>query len=146
MASKAVVLRGLPEYDEQDTASEAITPGHLIQMSSGQWRKHANAGLNAAAIFAAERDELGNDMDVAYASGDRVKAVFPYKGCRINALIASGQNLTKGTYLESAGNGTLRALATDAATDDTQRVSVVAMSAEDSGAVTVTTRHKVIIV
>jgi hypothetical protein len=30
---------------------------------------------------------------------------------RVNALIANGQNITVGGQLESAGNGTLRALA-----------------------------------
>jgi hypothetical protein len=148
--NKVIALRGEPIVDEQLTASAAITPGDLIEISSGQWQRHGSAGLNAAAVFALERDEGGvgiaTDSTDDYAVNDYVKAGFFKPGERVNALIASGQNLSQGAFLESAGDGTLRALTTDAATDDTQRVSVVAMSAEDSGAVLVKTRHAVIIV
>ena len=146
MASKVIALRGSPIVDEQLTAVEAITPGHLMEVSSGQWQKHGTAAANATAIFALERDERGSEITVAYAANDEVKAGHFAPGMRVNALIASGQDLNIGDYLESAGDGTLRALVTDAATDDTQRNSVVAMSVEDSGAVVVETRHKVAIV
>lgn len=147
MASKVIALRGEPIVDEQNTASAAITPGHLIEINAGQWRKHAGAALNAAPIFALERDEMGDDIDTAYASGDRVKAGFFTAGQRVNALIGIGQNITEGDYMESAGDGTLKKLATDAATDDTQRESVVARAAEGSGgAVAAVTRLKVVIV
>jgi len=131
--------------EEQWKASEAITPGHLIQFNSSQWRKHADAAKNAQPTFALERDEMGKDIDTAYAANDYVKAGFFHTGDKVNALIASGQDLNPGDALESAGDGTLRALATDAATDDTQRTSVVAYSAEVSGAVTVLTRHRVVV-
>jgi hypothetical protein len=137
MASKSIVLRGEPIVDEQQAASTAITPGHLIEKNNGQWRPHATAAGAGAAIFALERDELGNDIDTAYASGDYVKAAYPAKGDRINALIASGQDLHDGDQLESAGDGTLRALS---------GTNPVARSAEDSGAVTALTRHKVYVI
>ena len=146
MASNSIVLVGKPLVDEQLTASAAITPGHLIEVSSAQWQKHGTAAKNAAPWFALERDEIGKEISVAYAADDEVKAgLFP-GGSKVNAFIASGQDLNIGDYLESAGDGTLRALVTDAATDDTQRASAVAMSAEASGAVTVLTRHKVWII
>ena len=146
MASKRVALAGSPEVFEEFTASAVLTPGDLIEINSGQWRRHGTAAKNAVAAFALERDEMGDDIDVNYASGDNVKVGFFGKGMRVNAFIASGQNLSKGAFLESAGDGTLRALVTDAATDDTQRASVVAMSLEDSGAVNSKTRHRVVIV
>lgn len=146
MASKVIALRGDPIVDEALLAVAAITPGYLIEVASGKWQKHGTAAKNAAAIFALERDELGKEITEDYAINDYVKAGHFAPGMRVNALIASGQNLTIGTYLESAGDGTLRTLTTDSATDDTQRVSVVAMSVEDSGAVVVETRHKVAIV
>ena len=145
MASRKVALRGSPIVDEQDTASAAITPGDLIEIDTGQWRRHADAGLNAAPIFALERDEMGDDFDVDYASLDAIKAGYFAPGMRVNAFIASGQNLSQGDFLESAGDGTVRALATDAATDDTQRVSVVGIAAADSAAVVVKTRQVIII-
>lgn len=151
MASKVIALRGTPMVDEQFDASAAITPGHLIELFDvsgvGEWRKHGTAAANTAKAFALERDELGKEITVAYATNDKVKAGFFAPGMMVNALIASGQNLNVGDFLESAGNGTLRALTTDSATDDTQRVSVVAQSMVDTGgAVTVETRHPCVIV
>lgn len=146
MASKVIALRGEPIVDEQNSCSAAITPGDLIEINSGQWRKHAGAGLNAPPWFALERDEMGDDIDTAYASGDYVKAGFFSKGMRVNALIPIGQTLVKGDKLESNGDGTLRKLVTDAATDDTQRISVVAEAAEAVSLTAAVTRAKVIIV
>lgn len=143
-----IILRGDPNIlDQGDAAAEAITPGHLVEYdSSGDVQKHGTAAANAAAMFALEREELGDDIDTAYSANDEVKIALCAPGDEVNALIPSGQNLSKGDYLESDGAGRLRALATDAATDQDQRVSVVAMSMEDSGAVTSDTRHRVLIV
>lgn len=143
MASKKIILQGHAIIDERFPASEAITPGHLIELSGGQWRKHTGSATNAPPIFALEREELGLDIDTAYAIGDYVKAGRMSKPSKVNALIASGQNITANDYVESAGNGTLKKVATDAATDDTQRLSLVGQADETSGAVTVLTRLKV---
>jgi hypothetical protein len=113
MARLTVMLLGGDEaiYNEDSKAAEAITPGHLISLnSSGDTIKHATAG-GRANRFALERSEMGKGIDDAYAVGDTVKAAAVQKGHRVNALIASGQNITVGGILESAGNGTLRALA-----------------------------------
>ena len=145
MASARVALRGSPEVDEQTSASAAITPGDLIEIDTGQWRRHASAGLNATKTFALERDESGDGIDVDYAIDDAVKAGYFSPGQRVNAFIASGQTLSEGMFLESAGDGTLRELVTDAATDDTQRNSIVAVAAAASAAVVVKTRQVVIV-
>jgi len=106
MASKVIALRGTPMVDEQFDASEAITPGHLIELFDvsgvGEWRKHGTAADNTAKAFALERDELGKEITVAYAINDKVKAGFFAPGMMVNALIASGQNLNVGDFLESA--------------------------------------------
>jgi hypothetical protein len=131
MARVVIALLGTPIYTEEDRAAEAITPGHLIDFdASGNLVKHAGAGLNAAPMFALERDELGDDITTAYAASDIVKVGHFHKGQRVYALIASGQNISKGEYLESDGAGRLRDQTTDAATDDTQRVSTVARAIE----------------
>lgn len=147
MASKVVALRGEPLVDEQNSASQAdILPGMLIEIDTGQWRKHAGAGLNAAPWFALERDEMGSDIDTAYASGDYVKAGFFSKGMRVNILVPIGQTLVKGDKMESNGDGTLRKAVADAATDTTQRISVVAEMAEAVSLTAAVTRAKAIIV
>lgn len=135
-------LQGGPREDEQHQASEAITPGHLIEPvptgdTAGQWRKHATAGGDSARIFALERGEMGLGIDDAYAINDYVKAGHFGKGMRVNGLIASGQNLKRGNFVESAGDGTLRVLASGV---------VLGSVAEDTGAVTALSRVKVDII
>ena len=132
MARQVVKLLGEPIQNEDSKAAEAITPGHLVTFNgSGDLIKHATAGGNAARAFALEREEMGDDYDVAYAVNDYVKVGVFYPGCRVNAIIASGQNLIKGDFLESAGNGNLRKLASGVA---------LARSLETTGAVTATRR------
>ncbi len=146
MASKVIALRGEPIVDEQNSASQAdIKPGMLIEINAGQWRKHAGAGLNAGPWFALERDEMGDDIDTPYASGDYVKAGFFSPGMRVNILVPIGQTLAKGDKMESNGDGTLRKLVTDASTDDTQRISVVGEMAEAVSLTAAVTRTRLII-
>lgn len=135
-------LAGGPRENEQYPASEAITPGHLIEPvptgpTAGEWRKHATAAGNNARIFALERGEMGLGIDTPYAIGDYVKAGYFSKGMRVNALIASGQNLKRGNLVESAGDGTLRVLSSGV---------VIGSVAEDTGAVTALSRVKVDII
>ena len=114
MAKLTVVLLGneLVTQNEDNKAAEAITPGHLIDYdSNGDWVKHASAGGMSVGRFALEREELGTDMNTDYDIADTVKAGLCPRGVRVNAIIASGQNISKGDFLESAGNGTLRVYA-----------------------------------
>lgn len=130
MAKKQIALLGTPYVNEDGLAGEAITPGHLVS-GVGTIVKHATAAAYCARAFALERDELGNGVDTDYASGDTVKVGVFTPGQRVNAFIASGQNITAGALLESAGDGTLRVRASGVA---------IARSLETSGAVTVQTR------
>lgn len=110
MAKQVIVLLGQPIYAEDDKAAEAITPGHLVGYdSSGNIVKHATSAGTAARDFADMRDELGNGIDVAYAADDVVKVARCYQGMAVNAIIMSGVSVLKGAYLESAGNGSLKA-------------------------------------
>ena len=150
MALQQIRIAGVPRVDEDFTASESITAGHLIEKHVGagvQLRKHSTAAANGLAYFALEREEIGNDpSETVYTSGVIVKAGLFKKGDKVLARIATGQDLDGTEFLESAGDGTLRALAADAATDETQRESVIAQSDENTGgAVGAETFHKVII-
>jgi len=128
MAKRVIKLLGEPIQNEDDKAAEAITPGHLVTFDgSGNLIKHATAGGNAARTFALEREEMGDDIDVAYGINDTVKVGYFPPGTRVNALIASGQNLTKGDFLESAGNGGLRKFGSG---------TIIGRSLETTGAVT----------
>jgi hypothetical protein len=114
MAKRTVKLLGEPIQDEDDKAAAAITPGMLVNWNgSGDLVPHATAAATVvASTFAMEREEMANDIDTAYAIGDTVKVGFFGPGCRVNALVANAVNVAKGATLESAGNGTLRAVTT----------------------------------
>lgn len=96
-------------------ASEAITPGHLIERfnSAGviRWRK-ATADLAGPGSVALDQSMLNKGVDDAYALADLVQAGIPHKGATAWMFIASGQNITAGTLLGSAGGGTLKSGAT----------------------------------
>ena len=112
MARRVIALRGPSAGQSEDwAAAEAITPGHLVtRNSSNLLIKHNDdaPAMNVAADFAMERDEMGKDIDTAYAIGDSVKVGHFSPGDRVNAIIASGVNAAADSYLESAGDGTLR--------------------------------------
>ncbi len=129
MAERTIALLGRGIQKEAKAAG-AITPGHLVALdSSGDLIVHAAAGLNASRAFAKENEVIGKGITVAYASGDNViYEAFP-PGAEVYALVnGTAAALAIGDFLESAGDGTLQKLATDAATDDTQRASVVAIA------------------
>lgn len=103
------VLRGGPFTRREETASEAITPGHLVEFNSGSLRKHATSGGPAASMWAVEADYIGNETTDAFASGDRVPYIAAPKGTVIWAHLASGQNVARGAELMSNGAGALTA-------------------------------------
>lgn len=110
MASRAIVLQGHPIINEKGVAAEEIIPGMLVEGVDSVERQD-DAGGPATRTFALEQDMLGKDIDEVYAIGDQVQVGSFSPGDVVNALIASGQNITAGQFLEPAGNGTLRAYA-----------------------------------
>lgn len=131
MAVKTIVLRGNGIRKERQ-AGGAITPGHLVALnSSNKVVVHPTAADTAQKAFAVENDLIGNDIDTAYAADDTVLYEILPKGSEVYAfVVAGGAAIVIGDKLESAGNGTLRKVATDAATDDTERQSIVAIALE----------------
>ena len=138
MANNAIILSDLDKVCKKERiAAGTIKPGHLLEQdTNGKVVVHNSAGLNAVPMFALEdayADTSGSAkaIDTAYASNDSVFLGVCPRGVEVYALVAaSATAVTNGAFLESAGDGTLRILTTDAATDDTQRVSVVAMALE----------------
>lgn len=118
-------------------ASEAITPGHLVDRFNNngviRWRKHATAAAACAPAVATEQSMLNKGVDDAYAANDLVEVSILEPGATAWMLIASGQTITAGQKLESAGNGTLRAFA----------AGVVLFSALENKTATATTRLRV---
>lgn len=129
MAYNTIVVKGYPMRKE-DVAAEAITPGHLIDLnSSNRLIKHAGAAKTASARFAIENEVFGQGIDVAYINNDNVLYGIFRPGDEVNALVApSASAIVIGDELESAGNGTLRKVATDTATSQDERNAVVAIA------------------
>ena len=130
MASDSVTLLGTPIVTEDKTAATAITPGWLVDISTTTVVKHATAASTALPRFALERDELGSEMSVDYATGDYVKVGVFSSGMRVNALIGSGVTTAVGSFMCSNGDGTLAVLGTSSNTTNAERQSVVGQALE----------------
>ncbi len=123
--AKTIFLKGLGVRRER-TAVAAITPGHLVEITSADAvQVHSTAGGLAQKAFAVEDDLQGNSISDAYATGDRVQYNIAARGDEVNALIADGEAIAIGDKLVSAGDGTLKEL-TSESTDE----SVVAIAVE----------------
>jgi allophanate hydrolase subunit 2 len=109
MARRVIALKGDPIVNEDEVALAAFTPGHLLELTSTGVQKNTDDAANVATNFALERDEVGRDIDVDYATGDVVKVGAFAPGMRVYAFLASGQNVAKGAYLTGTTTGLLTA-------------------------------------
>lgn len=107
-----LLSRGDRMVNEDGAAGQAdIMPGMLVSGST-TIIKQAVAGENCMRRFALEREEMGKTIDTVYASGDKVKVGTMHAGDRVNALLANAHaTITAGTFVEAAGDGTVRTLA-----------------------------------
>jgi hypothetical protein len=128
-----VIFRG-GDYDlvEGKVASgQTIKPGHLVQHSAAGYRTHSVAAGSAAPSFAKERDMFGGSVDESIGAGEQLFTIHARRGCTLYARVAAGAGaIVRGDYLESAGNGTLRKVATAAATSEAARAGVIARARE----------------
>jgi hypothetical protein len=118
MAYNTVKIKKYLDIIEEYVANAAITPGMLVElMSTGKVRAHATAGAKVLAMFALEDELQGKGIDQAYAATDPVQVWVPVRGECVYALVADGQVIQIGDFLESDGTGRLtRSL--DSSNDD----------------------------
>ena len=112
MAKRSVALKGDFNRNEAKAAS-TITPGDLIELtSSGTVRRHSTVGQQAIKAFALENDLVGQGIADDYDANDVVQyGVFP-PGSEVYARLGAGLTAIRGDFLESNGNGTLKAAST----------------------------------
>ena len=108
---RTIHLGGSVTLVNDRTVSEAVTPGHLVELNAGQYRKHASAAAATTPAFALNMPELNKSYDDAYAATDQALIGIGAPGSTFLAWLASGQNVADGARLESAGGGLLTALA-----------------------------------
>lgn len=128
--------------DNEHVASAAITPGMLIELDADlKYKPHASATEMQSVIVALEQTIHDKGIDDAYAINDLVLAAHLRKGSSFNAIVPSGQDITKGDRLQSNGDGKLKeATATTAAAN-----VAVFQALETIGAVTADTRLRTLV-
>ena len=131
MTLKTVVVKGRGMRCEAK-AGGAVTPGHLIKLnSSGDAVVHATAGGVTQRSFAVENELAGNNITDAYAANDTLFYEILERGSEVYAILADSNVAVIGSFLSSAGDGTLRvastsssiAQGTGAVTDDDSAAS-----------------------
>jgi hypothetical protein len=109
MARRTVKVKKYVDIIEEIQASGTIYPGHLLELDSdGYVKAHSAAGQNALPYFALENELEGKGVSDAYSSGDKVQVWVACRGEIVNALLADGENVDEGDYLESNGDGKLK--------------------------------------
>jgi len=122
-----ILLKGEPNRKERE-AGGAISPGDLVSLnSSDNVVVHPTSGGNAVRWFAVENDIAGDDLDHAYASGEKVQVHSARPGDEMYIYLASGENVAIGDFLESNGDGTLKKFVADSAAPE-EGQSIVAMA------------------
>lgn len=105
-----------PTIDGTHAASEAITPGMLVEQfnNSGtiRYRKSTRTGLRNTLVML-DQPLYGKTIADACAANDLIEVVESKTGDVLYMLIASGANITAGSRLTDAGNGKLKAVGSD---------------------------------
>jgi hypothetical protein len=104
-----IILKNYLKVFNEFTASAAIIPGQLVELTSaGKVQKHSGAGKTAIPMFAIEDALQGKAIDEAYAANDTVRVWAPQRGDEVYALLADEESVIIGDFLESNGGGYLR--------------------------------------
>lgn len=113
---KKIVLKALNNRYDEGRGAATITPGMLVQRDDdSNIIKHATAGGPASLFFPVEESFVGKTIDDDYAIGDLVRYHMAAPGDEIYSLLADGESVAPGDYLESAGDGTFQARTTGVA-------------------------------
>lgn len=120
MPQRTIVLKGkLGRRYEEARLSVAGKPGYLMEMATGadagKYKPHATAGGNTPRVFLIEDDFKGETIDDEVAIGEIGRLWHAEPGDIVNCVLTTSQTITVGEFLESAGNGTFRTLASGTA-------------------------------
>lgn len=119
MSSKnTIVVKSYNNVRLEKVAAAAITPGHLVELTSaGKVQKHSSAAGNVLPMFAMEDYLQGKLISEDYAAAAPVQVAIPQRGDVIQARLADGESVVIGDQVESAGDGTLQKHVADSSTD-----------------------------
>ncbi len=95
--------------EEMTSTAVAIKPGALLEITSANLvQAHSNAGENVLPMFAIEDELQGNGIDDSYAVSSQVQVWIPGRGDMVYGMLADGESVVPGDFLESAGDGTVK--------------------------------------
>jgi hypothetical protein len=106
MGYNTIKLKDMLHIREEYKAASAVTPGMLLELNgSSKVQAHSSAGQNILPMVAYEDELQGKTIDEDYAADDPVQCWVPTRGDKAYLILADGQNITQGDFLESDGNG-----------------------------------------
>ena len=116
---------------EEIVAIGTITPGMLVELdTTGKVKAHSDEDGNVLPMFALEDELQGKTIDDNYVATDPVQVWIPYRGDQVNAILATGENVTIGTFLTSDGTGKLHAAPALTSTGDVAPLQIVGVATE----------------
>ena len=132
MAKNSIIIKSYVKIQEELTATAvAITPGMLLeQTSTGAVQAHSGQADNCLPMVAFEDELQGRGIDTDYAVSTRVQVLIPRRGDILNMLLADGQTVVIGDFLESNGAGALQIVVDDAPSDQTYPANIVGQAIE----------------
>lgn len=127
-------------------AGVQITPGMLIEFyttgSTTKLRPHASASETVTPMVALEKLIHNKIVDDPYHVNELVLAAHLRPGSTFWGLLPSGQDISAGEFMQSNGNGMLKSASATTAAANVARFQAL----ESVGAVTVTTRVRVLVI
>lgn len=107
--ANSIIVKNYSNVFEEYGAAAAITPGMLIQLAStGKVQAHSTAQGNVLPMFACENELEGESIGDAYAADDKVRCWVTGRGDQVRGILADGQTVVIGDFLESNGAGYLQ--------------------------------------
>lgn len=145
MAPKTILLKGDPLQKILKATAVAILPGYLCQNDSvaGQIEAHSSSGGSHTRMFAIEDALQGKEIGDTYAVSSQVQYIAAQPGDEVYAVLKDGQNVARGSYLMSNGDGTLIA---HTGTNAVVGCALEALNISDSANLTADGRIKIEIV
>lgn len=109
MSKNTIKLKKYVDIINEVEASGAVYPGMLVEFdSNGKVKAHSTVGGNAVKQFALEDALQGKGIDDLYAIGDLVQVWSCVPGEEVYAILADGQSVAIGDFVESNGTGMLQ--------------------------------------
>ena len=110
MAYNSIIIKSYVKIQEEITATAvAITPGMLLELASATTvQAHSTAEGNVLPMVAFEDELQGRGIETDYAVSTRVQVLIPRRGDILYMLLADGQTVVVGDFLESNGAGALQ--------------------------------------